>query len=142
MITEDAIKYLRGSSAVMAEVDGRIYGEVAPQSASFPYITISETDNTPEYTLQGESGKSRALLQVDGWCRDDKGGVQARRLEALIRNRMSGYRGAFGDTFADCVVMRRNTLIDEPPTDASGRYIRRCSMDFAIVHTQAVPDFT
>lgn len=141
MIAIDTIKHLRDSSPVAELVGRRVYDTTSPHAEEFPYITVQEIDSSPYYHLGGESGAADSLVQIDCWTRDPKGGLQAKAIGEAVRNRMSGYKGAFGDTTARVVLLRRASILDEPPDDASGEYIKRYSMDFTIIHSQAVPDF-
>lgn len=52
-------------STLAATVGGHCYPVVAPDQAPRPYITFQVVSNVPEVSLDGPSGQSRRLVQVD-----------------------------------------------------------------------------
>lgn len=54
-------------SVLGALVSGRCYPVVAPDKTDRPYITFQVVHNVPLASLDGPSGQSRRLVQVDIW---------------------------------------------------------------------------
>lgn len=124
----------------------KIERQYARQGTEFPYLVMSEIDDSPPlYTLSGEPDLSNLTVQIDAWARDEdtpNGALRAKQLADAVRNRLSGYRGLIGDSFVSSCTMTRSTPFSEEPEDGSDRRPHRVSMDFDIKYQRAVPDLT
>jgi hypothetical protein len=104
---------------------------------------INDLSNTPEYYLGGEVGSHESVIQIDVWTNGDGGRARANELGELVRNRLSGYRGALGSgVFCNMCEMIRNNTVAADPADGSNVHRRRNSMDFRIRHTADVPTYS
>ena len=150
-LAKDIRDHLAGSVAILNGFSDRMYGEFAPQEERdsggdrrllYPCIVISDVSAEPEYSLRGEVGTHKSIIQLDVWTDGTGGKQRANELGELVRNRMSGYRGQFGTGCYGTSHMVRCNSLASPPTEASDRYRRRVSMDFEIVHTADVPSLS
>ncbi len=141
-VAKDIRDHLAGSAAILDVFSDRMYPDTAPQGVQHPWINISDLSAEPEYSLEGEVGTHTTVIQVDVWT-DGKGKrAEAQRLRELIRNRLSGYRGQFGEGCYGTSRLIRDNVVTSPPVNGSDTHRYRVSMDFEIIHSADVPDFT
>jgi hypothetical protein len=141
-LSKDVRDYLAAGVEIANAFGERIFPDGMPQGAAYPAIVISDLSNSPEYSLAGEVGTHTSVITIDCWT-DGKGGRErVNRLGEMVRNRLSGYRGALGDgVYCNGARMIRNNSLAAEPLPGSDQHRRRASMDFEIIHTAAVPDF-
>lgn len=58
------VERLKADAALTAKVAGRIYADVAPQSAFYPFIVFSEVSNFESLAAGGDKVMARPLYQV------------------------------------------------------------------------------
>ena len=135
--------FLSGSAELVNLVSSRIYPDHAPEDLNSDFILITESNFTPASGLAGEVGTATSVIQIDFWASGKNGRGRAKEGGALIRNRLSEYRGALNDTiFANgCHFIRGPQILASTPVDKSGVHRMRCSMDVEIIHTVNVPTF-
>ncbi len=51
-----------------------------PEDAELPYVTVQEVNASPLESMEGPSGKTRTLIQVNCWAKDYEEAWEARRL--------------------------------------------------------------
>lgn len=141
-ILRDIRDHLLGSSNITNEFGDRIFDDVAPQGIQYPYILISDMSSDPLEALDGEVGTHDALIQIDVWTDGTGGRGKAKELGEMIRNRLNGYRGQFGDGSYGTAHQRRYNALSAPPLEGSNIHRRRISMDYQIIHSADVPTFT
>lgn len=133
--------FLAASANIANLVADKLYPLQAPQKAALPYIVLDKVSDSPEYELQGESGKSRLVAQVECYGRTY---YEASEVAAAVRNRLSGYGPGLLDDTVYCskaTIVRDNELV-EPREEGSDEQTHRVSMDYEIVYGRTVPDFT
>jgi len=141
-LTKDIRDHLAGSVEIANAFGERIHDGAIPQGINYAQaIVINLTFNDPEYYLGGESGTHRSIVQIDVWTDGNGHAVRLNELAELVRNRLSGYRGQFGEGCYGTSRMIRNDALSAPPVDGSNLHRRRQSMDFEIIHTADVPTF-
>lgn len=150
-LVKDIRDHLTASTNIADAFSDRIFPDSIPQEIRdstgtrrelYPAIVLSEISGQPEYDLSGESGVHTTQMQLDIYTDGTGGRQKANELSELVRNRLSGYRGQFGSgASGTCRLIRPATAI-QPPTDASDTKRYRVSMDFEIIHTADVPDFS
>lgn len=139
MIEKDLKTFFDGSSAITNIVGNRICVNNRPQGMRGPSIILRNISPEHYYTLTSEAPVVRDVVQIDCY---NVTSTQADGLAEKVRNRLSGYRGAAGDTTIQGAVIIRDDAFTDEPEDNSDRWIHRRSLDFSIHHTQAVPTHT
>lgn len=137
--------WLLGSENITNQVANRCYPDgLVPQGEKQDRIVLTEISFTPDMYLGGESGSGETVLQIDYWADGQSKRAKAKLGGELIRNRMSGYRGALNEfvTAACCELIRGPEVVAMSPTDGSASQRYRCSSDYRIRHTTPVPDFS
>jgi len=81
------ITWLTTSTNVNKFTSGQIYPDVAPQGTPLPRVTFIDISDDPDHHMQGASGLSQALIQIDVWAGSS---VDRRTLANYIKNRMDG----------------------------------------------------
>lgn len=142
----DLKTYLAASTDIANLIDDRIERQYVRQDTEYPHLLLTALDDTPPlYHLSGEPDISEFVVQIDAYAIDDggpNGALVAQQLADAVRNRISGYRGAMGNTnVRSCTMLRSNMLDEEPEAGEQGR-VHRVSMDFQIKYQRTVPDFT
>lgn len=130
--------YLSNKSEITAFVSDRVYPDIGPEDAAYPFITITVVNENHDHHLEGASGFVNPFVQIDAWCEtiDDQ-----LKLAKAIRNSLDGYTGSMGtDSLAirNCILTNRQSLRDNN-TYGEGRPIFRSSLDFSIWHNDTVP---
>lgn len=150
-LTKDIADHLKGSTNIVDAFSNRIFPETIPQvirddmgrsQSAYPCLVINDLTNEPEYVLSGEAGVHTSTIQIDVWTDGTGGKAKAVEYSELVRNRLSGYRGRFGEGVYGTSRLIRNNAVAAPPIDGSDINRRRVSMDFEIIHTADVPDFS
>ncbi|MFZ5762836.1 MAG: DUF3168 domain-containing protein [Thermodesulfobacteriota bacterium] len=104
-------------SVLAATVSGRCYPMVAPDNTDRPYITFQVVSNVPEVSLDGPSGQSRRLVQVDVW---GESYASAKGIEQQVAAAM-----AAATAFKSIPLMSRDLYEDEVK-------IYRVNMEFSV----------
>lgn len=135
----DIRDHLLGSTDIVNEFASRVYDDMAPQGAAYPFVLLSDISNQPEYALDGEAGTHTTQVQIDVWTDGTGGRGKAKELGELIRNRLSGYRGQFGEGEYGTARQIRYNAVAAPPLEGSHIHRRRISMDYEFIHSADVP---
>lgn len=150
-VVKDIADHLKSSTTIAATVENRIFPDVIPQEerdgtgqkvAVYPCIVLGIVSGQPEYDLAGEAGVHQTTIQVDCYTDGTRGTYHANELAEQVRNRLSGYRGQFGDGCSGTARLVRVNAIPVEPADGSDTFVRRTSMDFELIHTADAPTFS
>ncbi len=125
---------LRGESTISALVGTRVYPYHAPQTATLPYIVVTQL-NSEEFKDMTSTGSLRAVdFDVD--CKADRA-TESRTLGKIVREFLDDYSGAAGSETISAVLMNNESTEYEPPTDGSDRGIYTTLLDLTIQYTPA-----
>lgn len=125
-------QYLLNTPAVVTLLGNRIYPEAAPteRAQDYPYITYSQSGESPVHSMQGFSALTHARLALDIWTytQPDREAV-SRAIQSAIN--------AWAKARADDCDIRRSTIEDQvdayiPPTDGSERGVYQRTLDVDI----------
>lgn len=140
MILADLQSHLLGFADLTTHIGDRIYAKRAPNNAVPPYIILSRVSGTTPYSLAGEIGTTQTIVQVAVWDRDPNGPWKADRTASIVRDKLSGWRGNWDDTFvSDCSLTSEPVELEEAPDDGSDNWWHSISQDYQVTHAQAVP---
>jgi len=118
-IDEDLVTLLLNQSQIIAVVGSRIYLDEAPQTATLPYVVITEMDVDGNVSLDGGTDN----LQFVNYDVDCYGATRtkARDLAKLIRDFIKDFSGETGGTQTIKAVVMNGEASDRiPPTDGKG----------------------
>jgi len=134
------ITWLTTSTNVNKFTNGQIYPDVAPQGTPLPRVTFIDISDDPDHHMQGASGLSQALIQIDVWAGSS---VDRRTLANYIKNRMDGVISATiaGLTVDSIMLLRRKNIYESPP-DGSETGIYRQMMEFTFKYREPIPTLT
>lgn len=128
---------LLADPGVAALVIDRVYPAPAPQDVAFPFITFQRITTTRDYTLEGPCGLAAATFQVDCWVQSREaqqaaGGayLQARALAKAVRLALNVTNGTIAGVGCSISLANERDLVESEPR------LRRCSMDFTILHDE------
>ncbi len=135
--------YLSTTVVITGQVGTRIYPELAPTSAAFPYATYSIISDEHQSHLGAGSPLTKTTVQIDVWAPTY---ALADTAAEGFRKGLHGYQGETWGTGATKVEISSIRLVaqrddHESPTDGSQKGIYRVSMDFTIWHDELVPTF-
>ncbi len=139
MTIESAIyNELSTTAEITAVVSTRIYPQVAPESAAYPFITFLVVSEVPEHHMGGAAPLTRVMMQFDVWAE-----THAERVDIaeVLRNALDGFRGDMGTENLDiqsCFLENRSNF-QESDTEGKAAPVFRTSMDFSIWHVLPVP---
>ena len=139
MTIESALfSYLSTKASVIAVVGTKIFPEVAPESALYPFITYQVLGDTPEHHMTSAAGLTNVSMQIDVWADTFASSVT---ISEVIRNALDGFTGDMGSenlSIRTCHLENRLSLA-EPDAESEHLPIFRKSMDFLIWHAETVP---
>lgn len=138
MTIESALySYLSTKASVTAVVGIRIYPQVAPDSAAYPFITYNVTNEQHDHSMGGATGLANPSIQIDVWAETVANRVA---IAEVVRNALDGFRGNMGTenlNIRNCFLQNRSNFNE---SDGEGKTpIYRSSMDFSIWHVETVP---
>lgn len=140
MILHDLKTHLLGKVGLTSKIGERIYINRAPDRTAFPYILASVVSGQPAYSLAGETGTAQPIIQITAWARDPNGPFQADQVAELVRDKISGFRGSWGNTFVSSCILQNEPLgYSEEPDDDSDNYFHAVQADYMVTHGRAVP---
>lgn len=135
-------EWLIASTYVTALTSTRIYCEKAPKDPTFPYVVLGIDTSTPTNHLGGESGHENTIVSIECYARDPKGALEAGRVAEVIRQRISGYRGLWGDVFVqECTREAGPFITSDPPRDGSDNWTFRMVTTYSTHFNQSIPSF-
>jgi hypothetical protein len=138
MTIESALySHLSTKASITALVSTRIYPQVAPESATYPFITYTVLSESHDHSMGGATGLTNPTIQIDAWADTIANRVA---VSEAIRNALDGFTGNMGTenlSIRNCFLQNRanfneNTTEGKTPT-------WRSSMDFSIWHVESVP---
>lgn len=140
MLLGDLKTHLTGFTDITDKIGERVYINRAPSKTRTPYVIVSTVSGEPQYALSGEAGIAQAIVQVSVWDQDPNGVFVADEVAELIRDKMSGWRGSWGDTYVSgCTLTNEPTAYGDNPADSSDDWWHTVQQDFRVTHRRAVP---
>lgn len=138
MIKQAVSDFLLADPDVEDAIGGRVYNGRVPQHGEYPCVVLEVAATDFHYHLSNESTMQSPVVQVDCFDRDPE--AENDTVADLVRNRLSGYTGAFNDdVFCHDAMIENVSQIDDRPRDGSDNWIRRTRMDFKITHRVTAP---
>ena len=118
MSLETALRaYVLADAAIAAAVGARMYPRRLPQVPTLPALVYQRIDTRRLHDLDGPDGLPRPRVQITVWAANVQGATDT---AALVRGRLDGYRGAWGDvTVGSCLCVGERDL-DDPETGRMG----------------------
>ncbi|MCP5017108.1 MAG: DUF3168 domain-containing protein [Ketobacter sp.] len=139
MTIESAIySHLSTKSSITALVSDRIYPQIAPNSAEYPFITYNIVTEDHDHSMGGATGLANLILQLDVWASTVPTQVS---LSEALRNALDGFKGLMGSEDLDirnCFLQNRASFF-EPRTEGKEIPDYRTTLDFSIWHVETVP---
>ncbi len=140
MILADLTTHLLSFTDITNKIGNRVYINRAPAKKATPYIILGTVSGDTPYSLQGEIGVTQSLLQVTVWERDPNGPFKANEVAELVRDKVSGWRGNWDQTFvSDCSLQGEPFDLTDPPDDKSDDWWHGVQMDFKVTHRRSIP---
>ena len=139
MTIESALfSYLSTKASVFAAVGTRIFPEVAPERAAYPFITYTLVGDVPEHHMTSAAGLTNVTMQIDIWSETFALAVS---VSEIIRNALDGFTGPLGTENLGIRTCHLENRITIPESDIEGGQnpVFRKSMDFLIWHVESVP---
>ena len=117
MSLETALRaYVLADAAIAAAVGQRMYPRRLPQGPMLPALVYLRVDTRREHDMDGPDGLPRPRVQVTAWGTSVQ---MATDLAATVRERLDGFRGAWGAvTVGSCLCVGERDL-DDPETGRS-----------------------
>ena len=109
--------YTLGGAAVGALVGTRMHARLLPQSPTLPALTYQRVDTRRLHDLAGPDGLPRARMQITCWAATPAG---ASDLAAAVRQRLDGYKGAWGGLVVGSCLCVGERDLDDPDAGRSG----------------------
>lgn len=118
MTLETALRtYTLADATVTALAGTRMYPRKLPQGPTLPALVYQRIDTRREHDMAGPDGLPRPRLQVTAWAANV---AAAWDLANAVRERLDGYRGAWGDvTVGSCLCVGERDL-DDPDAGRVG----------------------
>lgn len=139
-IETSVLTWLTTSTNVNKFTSGQIYPDVAPQGTRLPWVTFTDVTDDPDHHMQGASGLSLALIQIDVWAASS---VDRRTLANYIKNRMDGVISAtIAGLSVDSIMLQRRKNSYESPPDGSESGVFRQMMEFTFKYREPLPTLT
>lgn len=121
---------LSAVAGVTALVSTRIYPDIAPQNATFPYVVFQKLRTSPTDTKEGTSPLDKLLVQVDCYSNNYD---NAHALAAAVRTALDRYAGTVNGHVIDKIIFSNDS--DGSPQDvptSTGSMIYWASQDYEI----------
>ena len=121
---------LSAVAGVTALVSTRIYPDMAPQNAVFPYIVFQKLNTSPTDTKEGVSPLDKLLVQVDCYSNNYD---NAHSLAAAVRTALDRYTGTINGHVVDKIIFSNDSSgsPQDVPT-STGSMIYWASQDYEI----------
>ena len=136
MIETDIRTFLLADTDIAAVVSTRVFGGKVPQGTTGAVIVLRNISGNRHYHLTNEATARESLVQIDCY---QSSMTLADALAELVRNRLSGYRGAAGSTTVQAATIISERAFREEPQNASDRWIYRSSADYSIIYSTTAP---
>lgn len=133
--------HLISDASLSALVSTRIYQEVAPTSATLPYMTWQIISDVPTGHIGAESGIARKVVQFDIFAATD---LACNALEDELRNTIDGKSAATMGANGETIYLRSCRKLGSfqraiPPSDGSQNRIYRRMAEYSFWHDETVP---
>lgn len=140
-LEQSLIYRLQQDATVGAQVGDRIYRSVAPDGATFPFVTYETISKVRNHHLTGSSEITSTLIQFD--CIGTTAASAKATAEVLRKNLDALSATTIGNTGLTTFV-RSCYLTDERddfagPSDGSDIPVYRTSLDFKFWHVETLP---
>ncbi len=133
MTIEQALRdHLLADTNISSVVATRVYPLELPQNPAFPSITYQIISDEPTYTQDGDSGLDRPRIQIDTWAETYSESIS---LAALIRSRLSGFRGTVSGKEIQGIFRDSSRDFREVLADGVTKIYRR-SQDYFVWHVE------
>jgi hypothetical protein len=117
MTLETALRsYVLADATVAALAGTRMYPRRLPQGPTLPALVYQRVDTRRLHDFDGPDGLPRARVQIAAWAANVQGATDA---AALVRARLDGYRGAWGDVEVGACLCVAERDLDDPETGRS-----------------------
>ncbi len=135
-IRSDVRTYLQTLSSVTDLTGARVYPMGAPNSATFPFVTVTRVSSNHYHHTTDATGLVRDRIQLNAFAST---AISLNNVCEALRNAMDTYRGTMGTS-----TVRNCTLEDEsddstPPTDGSDELVYSTRQDYFLWRTEAAP---
>ena len=129
MTLETALRtYTLADAAVAALAGTRMYSRSLPQTPTLPAIVYQRIDTRRLHDMDGPDGLPRPRIQLTCWATTP---AAAAELAAATRERLDGFRGAWGDVqIGSCLCVGERDL-DDPAVGRVG-----VALDYMIQHRE------
>lgn len=129
MSLETALRTYTLAGATVAALAGtRMYPRVLPQTPTLPAIVYQRIDTRRLHDMAGPDGLPRTRMQVTCWAADVAGAVA---MAAAVRERLDGFRGAWGSEAVGACLCVGERDIDDPEARRAG-----VALDFLIQYQE------
>ncbi len=121
---------LSATAGVTSLVSTRIYPDMAPQNATFPYIVFQKLSTQPTDTKEGASPLDKILVQIDCYSGSYD---TSHTIAAAIRTALDRYSGTINGHVVDKIIFSNDSSgspQDVPTT--TGSMIYWASQDYEI----------
>lgn len=139
MTIESALySYLSGKAEVNAEIATRIYPQIGPPGAVYPFLTYMVLGEDHTHDMGGASGLVNVSMQIDVWALTQK---KRSEIAEVLRNVLDGFAGDMGAenlNIRQCFLESRSNF-QEPETEGREKPVFRTSLDFSIWHVESSP---
>jgi hypothetical protein len=121
---------LSATAGVTALVSTRIYPDMAPQNATFPYIVFQKLSTQPTDTKEGVSPLDKILVQIDCYSGNYD---TSHTIAAAIRTALDRYSGTINGHVVDRIIFSNDSSgsPQDMPT-STGSMIYWASQDYEI----------
>jgi len=128
-IEDGLFYYLTNNVGVAAIVSTRVYPLVMAQKTTLPAITYQTTALTPDRTLDGNTGRITATIQINAWAETH---VEVKSLAEALRLALNDYSGAMGSD----TVQRSRVESEKDGWDDETQFYR-VSMQITVIYYEA-----
>lgn len=140
-ILEQFGAFLRNDEFISSKIADRLDVLRAQQGRQKPYGLLNELIVEPYHNLQGETGVSKTMAQLDFWADGPDGRVTVHQLANRVRALLDGFSGLFatdGLNVQSAIVTRFDPSLGNRPQDGSDNYVYRASLDIDLIHSDPV----
>jgi hypothetical protein len=153
LLVEDGLRIKLKADATLATLlgatagDSKIHPTLMEQREALPAVVYQKVSDTPEYAMGGETGLTRARIQINVWTAADPGAsngyAEAVAIAERIRMILSGFRGTITDGLGGTIqvdfVELGNELDFYDPEAGRGLAMQSRICDYVITYRQTTP---
>ena len=99
---EDLRTFIRGTTSITSLVDTRVHYNQLPQESSKPHVWFRITSDTEELTMDGVGGIHEAFADIECVGLTE---ATAQAVAAVVKPRLHGYKGTFGNKSAKAMFL-------------------------------------